>query len=73
MKPYKLKALQPNFNVKQVINIGHGLKLQKSIIKTKYIEEPKSNQKLNLMFQELRINIKHVDELISSQKLKLGL
>lgn len=32
MKPYKLKALQPNLNVKQVINIRHDLKLQKSII-----------------------------------------
>jgi hypothetical protein len=32
MKPYKLKALQPNLNVKQVVNIGHDLTLQKSII-----------------------------------------
>jgi hypothetical protein len=35
MKPYKLKALQPNLNVKQVVNIGHDLKLQKSIVKKK--------------------------------------
>ncbi len=35
MKPYNPKALQPNLNVKQVVNIGHDLKLQKFIIKKK--------------------------------------
>ncbi len=40
VEPYNLKVLQPSLNVKQVVKIGQDLKLQKFIVKTKYIQEP---------------------------------
>ncbi len=73
VKPYKLEILQTSLNVKQIEEIGQELELQKSIKnKVQYVETSNSTQKLNVVFQQTRIEIKHVNEPRANQKLKLG-